>query len=131
MPTLKQSADYRAETNHLRAYLKDESRVIRGVGIAWYRNAEDFRLLMTMFEPGSVLKMTYPEWLALADEAFDRLTGEGARVVKAYLDPHPFAAWCKEHNLKLDQHARTMYAGWYAQITDTPVNPFERRVDRN
>jgi len=131
MPTEKHSAGYRAELNHLRAYLKDESRVVRGIGIAWYRNAEDFRLLMTMFEPASVLKSTYEQWLAQANQAHERLTREGQRVVKAYLDPQPFAAWCKEHNLKLDQHSRTTYAGWYAQITDTPVNPFERRVDRN
>ena len=83
--------------------------MIRGVGIVWYRNEEDFRAAQVMFGKDT-LPHTYEEWLERAVKALEEYASEGQQVVKAYLDPKTFPEWCSTNGAKLDRHARSTYA---------------------
>jgi hypothetical protein len=82
-------------------------------GMAWYRR-ETFGRLRKMFKDGHKLHRTYDEWLAAAEEGCKRLEAQGARVIRADIDPDQFPKWCRSKGLKLDAAARTEYANTVA-----------------
>ncbi len=113
----------------LQTFLKTQGYTA-GIGIPWYRSPEQYRLLNTMFEPGSVLEDTYDEWLANAEAGIEGLKRDGLRPVKVYLDPQPFEAWCRKNGMKLDQLGRCTYAASVAAMTEG-VPSFQPRAEWN
>lgn len=78
---------------------------VQVVGIGWYRR-EHYAALKKIFVDGHKLPGTYDEWLKQAERLAAHLTGEGKTVVKAYIDPEHFPAWCKAKGLDIDAKAR-------------------------
>jgi hypothetical protein len=85
------------------------------VGISWYRGEEDFLRLKAMFKDGDVLPDTYDSWLQEAKRVSGYLTLEGFKVVRVYLDPETFPAWCQANGYDTDAQARARYATEFAQ----------------
>jgi hypothetical protein len=79
------------------------------VGIAWYRR-EDFARLRAMYVDADEVPETYEAWLDKAMKFMGQMTLEGFYMVKVYLDPEAFAAWCESHGLEMDGKARAEYA---------------------
>ena len=104
--------------------------MIRGVGIVWYRNEEDFRAAQVMFGKDT-LPHTYEEWLERAVKALEEYASEGQQVVKAYLDPKTFPEWCKRNKLKVNRDSRTIYGGCYAHAADPGWNPYSSPAEMN
>jgi len=75
------------------------------VGIAWYRR-EDYDNLKATFKDSEDLPDTFDEWLEKAERVSGTLTGQGIAVVKAYIDPETFPAWCRDHGFEMDKVAR-------------------------
>jgi hypothetical protein len=48
------------------------------------------------------------------------LTLEGFNIVKVYIDPETFPAWCKKNGLEMDAKARAQYALGIAQGKHPP-----------
>jgi hypothetical protein len=89
------------------------------VGICWYR-PEDYARLMAMFTDRQRLADTYEEWLKEAKKVSGTLTLEGFNIVKVYIDPETFPAWCKKNGLEMDAKARAQYALGIAQGKHPP-----------
>lgn len=79
------------------------------VGIAWYRNAEEYDQLKAAFPDGDLLPDTFEEWLKLAQMSFDTLAVDGFVVVRAHIDPETFPEWCRERGLEMDTKARLKF----------------------
>jgi len=84
------------------------------VGITWYRREEDFLRLKAMSNDSEELEDTYDEWLENAKNVLGSLTLQGLNVVKVYLDPETFPAWCKAKGYEMDATARSRYATDFA-----------------
>jgi hypothetical protein len=78
------------------------------VGIVWYRSAEEYDRLKTTFTDAASLPKTYEEWQAKILELTSALAGH--TIVKVYIDPEEFAAWCKARRFKRDEKARAQFA---------------------
>ncbi len=96
------------------------------VGIAWYRNAEEYDELKAAFPDGDLLPDTFEEWLKLAQMSFDTLAVGGIVVVRAYIDPETFPEWCRDRGLEMDTAARMEFGNQCAfehQRRCTKQNP--------
>jgi hypothetical protein len=82
---------------------------IKAVGIPWYRQ-QDFDRLKAMFSDGLKIGTSFGGWLDSAEKVYQKLTGEGHVVVKAYIDPEVFPKWCAAHGKELHAAGRTAYA---------------------
>jgi hypothetical protein len=80
------------------------------VGVIWYRGEQDYARLKAMAKDGGRLHDTYDEWLKSARNVAGTLTLEGLTVVKTYLDPKTFPAWCEANGYEMDAVARTRYS---------------------
>ena len=78
------------------------------VGIAWYRR-EDYDHLKAASKDGWKLPDTFDDWLETAQLAYGTLTGQGLTVVRAYIDPDTFPAWCRDHGFEMDTEARMAF----------------------
>ena len=77
-------------------------------GIAWYRR-EDYDHLKAAFKDGWSLPDTFDSRLEKAELAYDTLTSEGLKVVKALIDPDTFPVWCRDHGFEMDTAARMAF----------------------
>jgi hypothetical protein len=82
---------------------------IRAVGIAWYRR-EDYARLRKLFKDGHKLPRTFDQWLKAANKAQKLYESQGQTVIKAYIDPETFPAWCESRGLDIDAQARIQFA---------------------
>lgn len=78
---------------------------VQAVGIAWYRR-EHYAALKKLFADGHKLPSTYDAWLKQAERLAAQIAGDGKAVVKAYIDPEHFPAWCRAKGLDIDAKAR-------------------------
>jgi hypothetical protein len=62
-----------------------------------------------MFTDGGKLPGTFESWSKSAAELYDRLTGQGHVVVKAYIDRDAFPDWCRANGLEMNAKARTRF----------------------
>ena len=77
--------------------------------MVWYRE-EDWDTLMKLFTDSHLLPKTYSDWLPRAEEMLKKVEGSGDVVMKVFIDPVTFPAWCKEKGKEMDMHARTELA---------------------
>jgi hypothetical protein len=85
------------------------------LGVTWYRGKEDYDRLKAMAKDGEVLPDTYEEWLRKAEEVSGQMALRGFTVVKVYLDPETFPAWCEANGYEMDGAARSRYGTEFAE----------------
>lgn len=79
------------------------------IGMAWYRNAQDYDQLKAMFTDREVLADTFEQWHKSAQIGWDKLIAAGHVVIKADIDPVTFPEWCRAHGMEMNAKARIAY----------------------
>ena len=82
------------------------------IGVTWYMST-DYARMRKLFKDGAKLPRTYARWLKAATATQSTLESMGFKVIKAYVDPDTFPAWCKSRRLDIDGNARLQYGNWY------------------
>jgi hypothetical protein len=77
--------------------------------LPWYARG-DYPALLKLFKDPDKLPATYDAWLQRAEQVENQLQRAGLAVVRIWIRPVPFAAWCKERNTSPDQAARLTFA---------------------
>lgn len=80
-----------------------------GIGIPWYRRAdyERIREIMAQRDP---VPDSFDEWETQAKRVETHYQRGGQTVVRVYIDPQNFVAWCALRNLHIDAEARMAFA---------------------
>lgn len=82
---------------------------VQAIGMVWYREA-DYERLMSLFTDSHKLHRTFLQWQDGAEQGRKRYVRQGYIVVKAYIDPDTFPAWCTAHGCGLDAQGRMDFA---------------------
>ncbi len=77
--------------------------------MVWYRE-EDWNALLELFTDSKLLPSSYQEWLQRAEEMKGTVEKGGDLVIKVFIDPETFPAWCREKGKEMDGNARTELA---------------------
>jgi hypothetical protein len=77
--------------------------------LPWYHRTH-YPALLKLFSDPDKLPVTYDAWLTRAERSESQLQKAGFGVVRIWIRPVPFAAWCKERNVSPDQWARLTFA---------------------
>ncbi len=77
--------------------------------MVWYKE-EDWDTLKTLFTDSHMLPGKYSDWLLKAEAMVKKVESCGDIVMKVFIDPDTFPAWCKEKGKEMDMHARTALA---------------------
>lgn len=89
-----------------------EERGVRAAGIAWMRK-EDYAALIRIFEDGHMFD-SWEQWNERAEVLEKRLQEEGIVVLRAYLDPATFPAWCRARDIEPGREARVRFGEEFA-----------------
>ena len=84
-----------------------ESPMIQAM--VWYRE-EDWDQLIEIFSDVDLLPTTFNEWLEKANQNLLVAEKSGDMVVKVFIDPEEFPAWCTKLGKKTDAESRTQFA---------------------
>jgi hypothetical protein len=76
--------------------------------LPWYARG-DYAALVELFSDPDLLPATYDEWLKRAERTESQLQKAGFGVVRIWIRPTAFAAWCKERNVSPNQAARLTF----------------------
>ncbi len=82
--------------------------------MVWYKE-EDWDTLMGLFPDRHLLPPSYADWLGRAEEMVKKVEGSGDVVMKVFIDPETFPAWCKEQGKEMNSEARAELAIQVAQ----------------
>ena len=82
--------------------------------MVWYKK-EDWDTLMELFPDSHLLPPSYTDWLGRAEEMVKQVEGSGDVVMKVFIDPETFPAWCKEQGREMNSEARAELAIQVAQ----------------
>ena len=82
--------------------------------MVWYKE-EHWETLKTLFADADQLPKTYSDWLQRAEEMKAQVQAAGDVVIKVYIDPETFPAWCRHKGLAMDAEARSQLAIEVAQ----------------
>ncbi|HIP83792.1 MAG TPA: hypothetical protein EYH19_09575 [Desulfocapsa sulfexigens] len=77
--------------------------------MVWYKE-EHWDTLIKLFADSHLLPKSYSDWLLKAEEMVKKVEASGDLVMKVFIDPETFPAWCKEKGKEMDMHARTELA---------------------
>lgn len=77
--------------------------------MVWYK-AEDWDRLMGLFSDSHLLPPNYADWLGRAEEMVQQVEKTGDVVVKVFIDPETFPAWCKAQGREMNSDARAELA---------------------
>lgn len=80
----------------------------------WYKE-DEWDTLMELFPDSHLLPPTYQQWLKMAEDMKKQVEASGDLVIKVYIDPVTFPAWCKENGKAMDSEARAELAIQVAQ----------------
>jgi hypothetical protein len=69
------------------------------VGAYWIRE-EDYAALLNIFEDGANLPPSWQEWVKMAEEMEHGLKAYGHVVLRVYIEPATFPAWCAAHGVR-------------------------------
>lgn len=78
------------------------------LGFPWFHRKNYDDLLM-LFNDGHLMPKAYDEWLKLAEEGMDRLSGDGLAVEKIYIEPETFFTWCAINGCEPDAKGRIAF----------------------
>jgi len=77
--------------------------------MVWYRE-EDWDQLIGIFSDAHLLPTTFDEWLKKANQNLLVAEESGDMVVKVFIYPEEFSAWCAKLGKKADAESRTQFA---------------------
>jgi hypothetical protein len=77
--------------------------------LPWYARG-DYSALLELVSDPDMLPVTYDAWLKRAKRTESMMQKAGFGVVRIWIRPVPFAAWCKERNVSPNQVARLTFA---------------------
>jgi hypothetical protein len=77
--------------------------------LPWYAHG-DYAVLLELFSDPGMLPATYDAWLKRAERTESQMKKAGFGVVRIWIRPIAFAAWCKQRNVSPDQRARLTFA---------------------
>ena len=81
--------------------------------LPWYARA-DYPVLLRLLSDPDMLPATYDAWLKRAERTESQMQKAGLSVVRVWIRPIAFAAWCKERNVSPNQAARLTFVNWAA-----------------
>jgi hypothetical protein len=76
--------------------------------LPWYARG-DYAALLELLSDPDMLPATYDAWLKRAERTESQMQKAGFGVVRIWIRPIAFAAWCKERNVSPDQAARLTF----------------------
>jgi hypothetical protein len=82
--------------------------------MVWYKK-EDWDQLMVLFPDSHLLPPSYDNWLNRAEEMKTQVEASGDVVIKVFIDPETFPAWCKEQGKEMNSESRAELAIQVAQ----------------
>lgn len=82
--------------------------------MVWYRE-EHWETLKTLFTDADRLPATYNDWLQRAEQMKNQVQAAGDIVIKVFIDPVTFPAWCEKKGIPMDAEARSQLAIEVAQ----------------
>ncbi len=82
--------------------------------MVWYRK-EHWETLKKLFADGEQLPPSYADWLQRAEEMAAEAQRQGDVVLKVYIEPEPFAEWCRNKGCVMNSEARSQLAIEVAQ----------------
>jgi len=82
--------------------------------MVWYKE-EDWDTLMELFPDSHLLPPSYKDWIGRAEEMKTQVEASGDVVIKVFIDPETFPAWCKEQGKEMNSESRTELAIRVAQ----------------
>ena len=88
--------------------------------LLWYARG-DYPALLKLFSDTDKFPTTYDAWLERAEQVERQFQKAGFGVARIWIRPVPFAAWCKERNVTLDQAARLTFVNAAARGCAAPV----------
>lgn len=88
------------------------------VGMVWYRQ-EEYQACRTIMADSTKFSPSFHIWRMNAETGEKNLRRQGKTVIRAYIDPETFPAWCRERGLNLDANARNQFASFVAYQTAT------------
>ncbi len=77
--------------------------------MVWYKQ-EDWKQLRRILPDSYLLPKKYKDWLARAEEKERQVRDSGSVVIKVFIDPITFPAWCRKKGREMDAESRTMMA---------------------
>lgn len=82
--------------------------------MVWYRE-EDWARLKEIFADGDLLPKSYADWLVRAEKMKKEAEAAGDAVIKVFIDPETFPAWCESKGIAMNSEARSQLAIEVAQ----------------
>jgi hypothetical protein len=85
------------------------------VTLPWYHR-RDYEALLRLVSDRENMPATYGTWLERAESTERQLRKANFDVVRVWIRPDPFMAWCKERNLSPDKRARFAFVSEAARV---------------
>ncbi len=82
--------------------------------MVWYKE-EHWDTLKAMFADGDMLPLSFSDWHTRAEAMKKEVEAAGDAVIKVYIDPETFPAWCEAKGLPMNSEARAQLAIEMAQ----------------
>jgi len=82
--------------------------------MVWYKE-DDWDTLMELFPDSHLLPPSYEAWIGRAEEMKTKAEASGDVVIKVFIDPETFPAWCKEQGRGMNSESRAELAIRVAQ----------------
>lgn len=90
---------------------------VQATGMVWYE-PDTFPQIRNMCEDPQNFASNYDEWLRSAETEYQRLTSQGARIIKVDMDPGVFEAWCAQQGIPRNGRARSNFVAHMARVLD-------------
>jgi hypothetical protein len=86
---------------------------VKAVGIGWYAR-QDYQRILDVMEDSDKLPTNYDRWVRSAETGERQLSKQGIKVVRAWIAPDQFVAWCKAQGLRCNAEARMRWGSEFA-----------------
>lgn len=98
--------------------MRDPLANVPAIGVVWYRSRDYPRILEIMAD-AHLLPRSYHAWRKQAEEAYAQRARSGVTLVRVYLDPQEFIAWCTSNGHEVDAQGRMAFAARHAMEEHT------------
>ncbi len=90
------------------------------IALTWYEE-RNYAAARAIMDDARVLPETFARWQEGAEKAERDLKRQGHAVVRAFIDPDNFPAWCQSRGMtRIDATARRLFANLAARRSDCP-----------